>query len=78
MRSQKQRIDFQPAGIWENKSDVYTDTNKNNGNLEILGNWPANLENLAFLRSEFPFTLWRSEGLMILLTSLVSKKSISE
>ena len=42
MRLQKQRKDFETAGSWEKKSEVHTDTSKNNGIFELLGSWPEN------------------------------------
>ena len=75
---QKERNWFQPAGSWGNKSEVYTDTNKNNGIFELLRNWPAKQEELLFLSLEILFTLLSMEGAMMLMTSIFLKSSTSE
>ena len=76
MRLQKQRNSFQPAGSSENKSENWTDTHKDNGIIELLGNWPEN-QKKPFLSTESPFTLWLREGALILMNSQVSNKSTS-
>ena len=49
MRLQKERNDFETASSLEIKSEVHTDTNKNNGIFELLRNWQANQEKMPFL-----------------------------
>ena len=78
MRLQKKRNDFQPASSWENKSDNFTDTHKDNAILEFPGNCPENQEKLRFLSTEIPFTLWSGEIAMILMLPLLSQKTTSE